>query len=206
MPKQDACHISAGKCTWSEAYYYYYFFFLHRQGGGLQLARSSLPSGDTSSHDVTLPIAISACLRGVRHASRRAPLARNSCREVPSEVTRTLNLRGFPCRPALAYRPEDLLRALCEQNTRRAARGALHTRSHGDPSVPNSNNTRPHFRRPRDWLVSDVERFRAGSQRRVRAGRARSAPRTSYMPLREPGTIAKLTLCGLFSSLLVSPV
>ena len=174
---------------------FFFFFLLHRQGGGLQLARSSLPSGDTCSHDVSLRISTSARLRGVRHASQRAPLARNSRSEVPRDITRTLNLRGFPCKPARAHRPGNPLHAFREQNTRRAARGALHTRSHVDPSVPNSNNTRIHFCRPRGRLVSDVERFHTGlrSRRRAHAGRARKAPWTSYAPSREQ--ILRLPLC-----------
>ena len=195
-----------GPCTRGKAFF---SSFLHRQGGGLRLTRSSLPSGDTCSLVVALRIATSARFCGVRHASQRAPLARNSCREVRADdVTRTPNLRGFPCRPPRAYRPVDPLRACCEQNTRRAACGDSHTRSHVDPSVPNSHNTRLHFRRPRGRLVSNVERSRAGlqSRRRVCAGRARNVPWTSYAPSREPGAVSKLTLCGPPGSPFVSPV
>ena len=96
-----------------------------------------------------------------------------------------------------------------EQNTRCVARVASHTRSHGDPSVPNSHNTRHlHSRRPRSRFVSDVERSRARlhSRRRACAGRARNAAWTSYAPSREPGAVAKLTLCGPLSSPFMSPV
>ena len=81
-----------------EAFFLIYFF--HRHSGGLRLARSSLPSDDTWGLVVALRIAISACFRGVRHASQRAPRARNSRHEVPIDVTRAPNLRGFACRPA----------------------------------------------------------------------------------------------------------
>ena len=76
-------------------------------------------------------IATSARLRGVRHESQRVPLARNSRREVPSDVTRAPNLRGFPCRPARKYRPGNPLRTFREQNTQHAARDTPHTHQHG---------------------------------------------------------------------------
>ena len=157
MPKQDACHILAGPCTWSEA-----FFFLRRQGGGRQLTCSSLPSGDTCSHDVTLLISPSARFRGILHASQRVQLTRNSRWEIPGDVTRQRNMHGLPCRPARACRPGGSFRAFPERNTRHAARDASHTHSHVDPCLPNSNNTRRHFSHPRDLVESHAERFRAG--------------------------------------------
>ena len=183
-----------------------FLFFLHCQGGGLQLARSSLPSGDMCSLVVALRITNSAHFRWIPYVSQRVQLTRNSCWEISGDVTRAPNLRGFPCRPARAYCPGNPLCTFREQNTRHAARGAPHMRPHGNPSVPNSNNTCLHFSHPRGWLVSDVERFRAGSRRHARAGRARNAPWTSYTPSREPGAVAKLTLCGPPGSPLVSPV
>ena len=73
MPKQDVYHIPAGAVHLERSLF---FFFLHRQGGGLQLARSSLPSDDTWGRVVALCIATTARLRGVRHASQRTPLIR----------------------------------------------------------------------------------------------------------------------------------
>ena len=67
MPKQDACHILRGHVLGARLFYI--FFFLHRQGGGLRLARPSLPSDDTRGLVIALRIAISAHFRGVRHAS-----------------------------------------------------------------------------------------------------------------------------------------
>ena len=140
------------------------------------------------------------------HAGLRAPFPRHSCREIPGDVTHTPSLRGFRCRLACAYRPGNPLCAFREQNARYAARGALHTRAHGNPRLPNSINPRLHFNRPRGRLVSDVERFRAGSRRRARPARARSAPRTSHMPSREPGAVTKLTRHGAEGSPHPSPV
>ena len=82
-PRQDAYHILAGAMYLERGF----FFFLYRQGGSLRLARSSLPSDDNCSLNVALRIALSARLRGVRHAMMRAnvhhsPVAR-AARSVP---------------------------------------------------------------------------------------------------------------------------
>ena len=114
------------------------------------------------------------------------------------------NVRRFPGIRAARFPPmTSLAHPLREQN---AARDAPHTRPRRNPRVPNPNNPRHHFIRPRGLLVSDVERFHAGSRRRARAGRARNAPWTSNEPSREPGAEAKLTPCGPPGSPLVSPV
>ena len=132
---------------------------------------TSPPMADPCSHDVTLHIQTCARFRGIPHAVRRALFVRSSRREVRADdVTRAPNLRGFPCRPARAYRPGNPLPAFREQNTRYAARDAPHTCPCGNPRVPNSINTHLHFSRPRGRLVSDMERFRARSRRRARAG------------------------------------
>jgi len=55
-----------------------FFFSWHPQGSGLRHALSSLPSGDTCSHDVTLLIAPSARFQGIPQASQRAMFTRNS--------------------------------------------------------------------------------------------------------------------------------
>ena len=93
---------------------------LHRQGGGFRLARSSLPLDDTWGLVVAPCIATSARFRGIPHAGQHALFARNSRREVPSDVTHAPNLRGFPCRPARAYRPGNPLRIV--PRTEHAAR------------------------------------------------------------------------------------
>ena len=131
LPGQDACHILAGAVYLERGL----FFPLHRQGDSLRLARSSLPSGDTCSLVIALHIATSARFQGVRHASQRVPLARNSRREVPSDVTRTLNLRGFPCWPARVHRPGNPLRTSRERLSRHEVPGDV-TRTlnlHGFP-------------------------------------------------------------------------
>ena len=153
----------------------------------------------------SLQISPSARFRGIPHARLRAPFLRHLCREIPGDdVTRAPSLQL-----ARAFRPGNPLREPCEQDTRYAARDAPETcpRAHGNPRVPNSPiNTRRHFNRPRGRLVSDVECFRAGSRRRARTGRARSAPRTSHTPSREPGAVTTLTLYGPSGSLHPSSV
>ena len=187
MPKHRAVYLERG--------FFFSLFLLHRQGGGRQLARSSLPSGDTCSHDVTLLISTSARFRAVPHASQHALFARNSRWEIPGDVTHPLNLHGFPCRPARGHRPGNPLRAFREQNTRHAACGASHTGSHVDPRLPNSNNTRRHFSRPRGLVESHAERFRAGlpPRRRARESRSLNAERAPYATSRETGAVATIT-------------
>ena len=155
---------------------------------------------------VALRIARSARLRGVRHASQREPLARNSRHEVPSDITHTPNLRGFPCRPTRVYRPGNPLRAFCEQNMRRAARRASHPCPHVDPSVPNSHNTRRHFCRPRGLLVPNAERFRTGfpPHRGTREGHSQNAECAWYAASRGTGAVTEIA--PLLGSLLTSPV
>ena len=185
-----------------------FFFFLPRQGGGLQLARSSLPSGDTCSLVIALRISISTHRRGIPHASQRVQFTHNSCWEIPGDFTCPRNLHGLPCRPARACCPGGSLRAFRERNMRRAARDASHTRSQGDPCLPNSNNTRHHFSRPRGLVESHVEHFRAGflPRRRAREGRSLNVKRSQYETSRETGVVPEILTSGPFGSLHPSPV
>ena len=166
---------NTGLCTGSEAF----FYFLQHHGGGFWHARSSLwamptslPTGDTCGHDVTLRIPNSARSRGIPHTGLRVPFPRHSCHEIPGDVTRTPSMHGKPRRLARAYRPRNPLR---EQNTWYAARDAPNTcpRAHENPRVPNSI-TRRHFNRPRDGLFRYAGRSRAGipPRRRAREGRS----------------------------------
>jgi len=177
-PGKDACHILAGHCV------------LGARPTNLAppgwwfTARPFVPFIGRYVGPCRRPlIATSARVQGIPHAGQRALFTRNSCREVPSDVTHAPNLRGFPCRPARAYRPGNPLRVFREHNTLRATWGASHTRPHVDPSVPNSYNTHHlHSRRPRGRLVSHVECFAPDCDRadaRVRAVReTRHGPRT----------------------------
>jgi len=193
-----------------------FFVFLHRHGGGLRHARSSPwaiptspPMADPCSHDVSLHIPTRAGSRGIPHASQRALFPRHSCREIPTnDVTRAPSLRSFLCRPARAHRPGNPLRAFREQNTRYAARDALHRRPRGTPRVPNSTNTRRHFNRPRDGLFRNAGRSRAGfpARRCAREGRSLNAERAPYASSCEAGAVTTITLYGAKGSPHPSPV
>ena len=103
------------------------FSFLHLHGGVFQHARSSLwamptslPTGDTCSHDATLPIPNSARSRGIPHAGR-ALFVRHSCHEVPADdVT-----RGPACAVSRAGRHAP---NVPETRSARSARSANRTR------------------------------------------------------------------------------
>ena len=159
MPKQDVYHILAGAVYLERGP-----FFFFAPPGQRSASRSFIPSVGQYLGPCRRPAHRNkrSPSRG-RHSSQRAPLKRNSRREVPSDVTHAPNPRGFSCRPARGHRPGNPLRAFCEQNTWHAAWGASHTCPHVNPSVPNSYNTRHlHSCHPRGRLVSNVERSRAG--------------------------------------------
>ena len=94
FPGEDACHILAGiSCTRARP--------TNLASLGRRFTtRTSLRSGDKWDHTIALSIAPCTRSRFVRHAKHHAPLIRISCREIPSDVTRTQNLRGLPCKPA----------------------------------------------------------------------------------------------------------